>query len=162
MARTDRSEISGGGVARGSGGTRGRVGSSTYGTAKPTSSLSSRAKKTIQAKQDLPLQRATRMLETGKSAKGWKPETKRTVRAEKANFKQDLYGTNLTGKRLTESKSIKEMNKSTSMFKKKEFPTLKQENKILAKELKVFNNKKTYTKKGVKVGLGTVTPKKTK
>ena len=157
--RTDRPETAGGGFRAGA--ARGRVGSSTYGTAS-TRPLSSRAKKTIKAKEDLPLQRAARMLETGQSAKGWKPATKRSTRWSKAEYKNTFYGTEMQGNQPVKSRSIKDINKSVSMYKKKEYPTLKQENKVLAKELKVFNNKRAYTKKGVKVGLGTVTPKSTK
>lgn len=70
--RTDRGEIGGG--VRGAG--RGRTGASTTGTSKPrTKAPSSKAKKAIKAKENLPLQRTVRMLETGKSAKNWKPET---------------------------------------------------------------------------------------
>lgn len=85
--RTDRPETAGGGT-RGMG--RGRVGSSTYGTAK-TRPLSAKAKKTIKAKEDLPLQRAQRSLE-GKPAKGWKPETtgKKSAEAIKENAKRKM------------------------------------------------------------------------
>jgi hypothetical protein len=88
MARTDRGEI-GGGVARGSGG-RGRVGSSTYGTPKPNKPLSSRAKKTIQAKEDLPYKRVTRALE-GKEAYKWKPATTGKVRSAKISASLKKY-----------------------------------------------------------------------
>lgn len=74
--RSDRIESIGGGV-RGAG--RGRVGSSTYGNSnfRP---LSAKAKKTIKAKEELPLQRVTRALE-GDSAKGWKPTPKSVTKA---------------------------------------------------------------------------------
>lgn len=87
--RTDRGEIGGG--VRGAG--RGRTGSSTkgIGTTK-VKAPSAKAKKAIKAKEELQLKRAERMLETGQSARRWRPEKPVTTGKAKAEaFKENVF-----------------------------------------------------------------------
>lgn len=111
MARTDRVGEIAGGAARSGG--RGRVGSSTYGVAKPkTKAPSAKAKKI----QKLPEQRAARFIETGKSAKDWKPTTPGQERRQERWSELDNYMN--VGRSSIKATSIKKMSKAARMAEK--------------------------------------------
>ena len=170
--RTDRPETAGGGFR--AGGSRGRVGSSTYGTSVPKPKP---APKGMSMKKKIAA--AERILSSPNLRDPLKGTTAGKMRRQERWSMADFYKSNTdpskyyqksfkeSAQRVKKATSIKKMNKTQSMLEKKEDPhnyyatNKANARKSDARGISRINNS-TVTSKGFKRKFGTVTPKKTK
>lgn len=164
--RTDRPETAGGGFR--AGGSRGRVGSSTYGTSAP---------KPKPAPKGLTKKKAAESVERALSSKTGKDPLKGTTAGKMRrqerwssadNTKNVLSGVEYNSKSMTgyldrtqKATSIKKMNKTQSMLEKKEFPYKRQRQKTKTIARQGYDEVPIRIK-GAWVKVRTVTPKSTK